>query len=66
VKTPRILSPEDSHDGSPTHLAIWRAIGANPTRGVAHFTQLQQGVIDGQEPIAVIYAKLPKPGRSIR
>jgi tripartite ATP-independent transporter DctP family solute receptor len=43
---------------APTHLAIWRAIGANPTpMAWPIFTALQQGVIDGQEnPIAVIYA----------
>lgn len=41
---------------SPTHLAIWRAIGANPTPMAWPITtQLQQGVLDGQEnPIAVI------------
>jgi len=51
---------------TPTHLAIWRAIGANPTpMAWPIFTQLQQGVIDGQEnPIAVIYAaKLPEAGQ---
>ena len=51
---------------APTHLAIWRAIGANPTpMAWPIFTQLQQGVIDGQEnPIAVIYAaKLPEAGQ---
>jgi tripartite ATP-independent transporter DctP family solute receptor len=43
---------------APTHLAIWRALGANPTpMAWPIFTALQQGVIDGQEnPIAVIYA----------
>ena len=43
---------------SPTHLAIWRAIGANPTPMAWPITtQLQQGVLDGQEnPIAVISA----------
>jgi TRAP-type C4-dicarboxylate transport system substrate-binding protein len=43
---------------APTHLAIWRAIGANPTpMAWPIFTALQQGVIDGQEnPIAVIHA----------
>jgi tripartite ATP-independent transporter DctP family solute receptor len=51
---------------APTHLAIWRAIGANPTpMAWPIFTQLQQGVIDGQEnPIAVIYAaKLIEAGQ---
>jgi tripartite ATP-independent transporter DctP family solute receptor len=51
---------------APTHLAIWRAIGANPTpMAWPIFTQLQQGVIDGQEnPIAVIYAaKLHEAGQ---
>ncbi len=51
---------------SPTHLAIWRAIGANPTpMAWPIFTALQQGVIDGQEnPIAVIYeAKLYEAGQ---
>jgi len=51
---------------APTHLAIWRSIGANPTpMAWPIFTQLQQGVIDGQEnPIAVIYAaKLPEAGQ---
>jgi len=51
---------------APTHLAIWRAIGANPTpMAWPIFTQLQQGVIDGQEnPIAVIFAaKLPEAGQ---
>ncbi len=51
---------------TPTHLAIWRAIGANPTpMAWPIFTQLQQGVIDGQEnPIAVIYAgKLIEAGQ---
>lgn len=51
---------------SPTHLAIWRAIGANPTpMAWPIFTALQQGVIDGQEnPIAVIYAaKLIEAGQ---
>jgi len=43
---------------APTHLAIWRALGANPTpMAWPIFTALQQGVIDGQEnPIAVIHA----------
>lgn len=51
---------------APTHLAIWRSIGANPTpMAWPIFTQLQQGVIDGQEnPIAVIYAaKLVEAGQ---
>ena len=51
---------------APTHLAIWRAIGANPTpMAWPIFTALQQGVIDGQEnPIAVIYAaKLYEAGQ---
>jgi tripartite ATP-independent transporter DctP family solute receptor len=51
---------------APTHLAIWRAIGANPTpMAWPIFTQLQQGVIDGQEnPIAVIHAaKMPEAGQ---
>ena len=51
---------------APTHLAIWRAIGANPTpMAWPIFTQLQQGVIDGQEnPIAVIYSsKLTEAGQ---
>ena len=51
---------------SPTHLAIWRAIGANPTPMAWPITtQLQQGVLDGQEnPIAVIYAaKLTEVGQ---
>ena len=51
---------------APTHLAIWRAIGANPTpMAWPIFTQLQQGVIDGQEnPIAVIHAaKLHEAGQ---
>jgi len=51
---------------APTHLAIWRALGANPTpMAWPIFTQLQQGVIDGQEnPIAVIHAaKLPDAGQ---
>ncbi len=51
---------------APTHLAIWRAIGANPTpMAWPIFTQLQQGVIDGQEnPIAVIHAaKLVEAGQ---
>ncbi|MBI5248021.1 MAG: DctP family TRAP transporter solute-binding subunit [Desulfomonile tiedjei] len=51
---------------APTHLAIWRAIGANPTpMAWPIFTQLQQGVIDGQEnPTAVIHAaKLIEAGQ---
>jgi tripartite ATP-independent transporter DctP family solute receptor len=51
---------------APTHLAIWRALGANPTpMAWPIFTQLQQGVIDGQEnPIAVIHAaKLVEAGQ---
>lgn len=51
---------------APTHLAIWRAIGANPTpMAWPIFTALQQGVIDGQEnPIAVIHAaKLYEAGQ---
>jgi len=51
---------------APTHLAIWRALGANPTpMAWPIFTQLQQGVIDGQEnPIAVIHAaKLTEAGQ---
>jgi tripartite ATP-independent transporter DctP family solute receptor len=51
---------------APTHLAIWRAIGSNPTpMAWPIFTQLQQGVIDGQEnPIAVIHAaKLVEAGQ---
>ncbi|MCX7242027.1 MAG: DctP family TRAP transporter solute-binding subunit [Burkholderiales bacterium] len=51
---------------SPTHLAIWRAIGANPTPMAWPITtQLQQGVLDGQEnPISVIAAgKLNEAGQ---
>ncbi len=51
---------------SPTHLAIWRAIGANPTPIAWPITtQLQQGVLDGQEnPISVISAgKLNEAGQ---
>ncbi len=51
---------------APTHLAIWRAIGANPTpMAWPIFTQLQQGVIDGQEnPISVIHgSKLQEAGQ---
>lgn len=51
---------------SPTHLAIWRGIGANPTPMAWPITtQLQQGVLDGQEnPISVISAaKLSEVGQ---
>ena len=51
---------------SPTHLAIWRALGANPTPMAWPITtQLQQGVLDGQEnPISVISAgKLNEAGQ---
>lgn len=51
---------------SPTHLAIWRDIGANPTPMAWPITtQLQQGVLDGQEnPISVISAaKLNEVGQ---
>lgn len=51
---------------SPTHLAIWRAIGANPTPMAWPITtQLQQGVLDGQEnPVSVISAgKLNEVGQ---
>lgn len=51
---------------SPVHLAIWRALGANPTpMAWPIVTQLQQGVLDGQEnPIAVIHAaKLNEVGQ---
>ena len=51
---------------SPTHLAIWRDIGANPTPMAWPITtQLQQGVLDGQEnPISVISAaKLNEAGQ---
>ncbi len=51
---------------SPTHLAIWRDIGANPTPMAWPITtQLQQGVLDGQEnPVAVISAaKLNEVGQ---
>jgi TRAP-type transport system periplasmic protein len=67
-----IKTPEDAKGlkirtmEAPTHLAIWRAIGANPTpMAWPIFTALQQGVIDGQEnPIAVIYAaKLTEAGQ---
>jgi tripartite ATP-independent transporter DctP family solute receptor len=67
VKTPEDLKALKIRTmEAPTHLAIWRAIGANPTpMAWPIFTQLQQGVIDGQEnPIAVIYAaKLPEAGQ---
>jgi len=67
-----VKTPEDAKGlkirtmEAPTHLAIWRAIGANPTpMAWPIFTALQQGVIDGQEnPIAVIYAsKLNEAGQ---
>ncbi len=67
-----VKTPEDAKGlkirtmEAPTHLAIWRAIGANPTpMAWPIFTQLQQGVIDGQEnPIAVIHAaKLVEAGQ---
>lgn len=67
-----VKTPEDAKGlkirtmEAPTHLAIWRAIGANPTpMAWPIFTALQQGVIDGQEnPIAVIYAaKLIEAGQ---
>jgi tripartite ATP-independent transporter DctP family solute receptor len=51
---------------SPTHLAIWRALGATPTPMPWPFsTPLQQGVLDGQEnPISVISAgKLNEAGQ---
>ncbi len=67
VKTPEDLKALKIRTmEAPTHLAIWRAIGANPTpMAWPIFTQLQQGVIDGQEnPIAVIYAaKLNEAGQ---
>jgi tripartite ATP-independent transporter DctP family solute receptor len=67
VKTPEDLNGLKIRTmEAPTHLAIWRAIGANPTpMAWPIFTQLQQGVIDGQEnPIAVIYAaKLVEAGQ---
>ena len=67
VKTPADLTDLKIRTmESPTHLAIWRAIGANPTpMAWPIVTQLQQGVIDGQEnPIAVIYgAKLNEAGQ---
>jgi tripartite ATP-independent transporter DctP family solute receptor len=67
IKTPKDLAGLKIRTmEAPTHLAIWRAIGANPTpMAWPIYTQLQQGVIDGQEnPIAVIYAaKLPEAGQ---
>jgi tripartite ATP-independent transporter DctP family solute receptor len=67
VKTPEDLKALKIRTmEAPTHLAIWRAIGANPTpMAWPIFTQLQQGVIDGQEnPIAVIHAsKLNEAGQ---
>jgi len=63
VKTPEDLKALKIRTmEAPTH----RAIGANPTpMAWPIFTQLQQGVIDGQEnPIAVIYAaKLTEAGQ---
>jgi len=67
-----VKTPEDAKGlkirtmEAPTHLAIWRAIGANPTpMAWPIFTALQQGVIDGQEnPIAVIHSsKLNEAGQ---
>jgi tripartite ATP-independent transporter DctP family solute receptor len=67
VKTPEDLKALKIRTmEAPTHLAIWRAIGANPTpMAWPIFTQLQQGVIDWQEnPIAVIHAaKLVEAGQ---
>lgn len=67
VKTPEDLKALKIRTmEAPTHLAIWRSIGANPTpMAWPIFTQLQQGVIDGQEnPIAVIHAaKLVEAGQ---
>jgi TRAP-type transport system periplasmic protein len=67
VKTPEDLKALKIRTmEAPTHLAIWRAIGANPTpMAWPIFTQLQQGVIDGQEnPIAVIHSsKLNEAGQ---
>jgi tripartite ATP-independent transporter DctP family solute receptor len=67
VKTPEDLKALKIRTmEAPTHHAIWRAIGANPTpMAWPIFTQLQQGVIDGQEnPISVIHgAKLPEAGQ---
>ncbi len=66
VKTPEDLKALKIRTmEAPTHLAM-RAIGSNPTpMAWPIFTQLQQGVIDGQEnPIAVIYAaKLVEAGQ---
>jgi len=59
IKTPKDLAGMKIRTmEAPTHLAIWRAIGANPTpMAWPIFTALQQGVIDGQEnPVAVIHA----------
>lgn len=67
IKTPQDLAGMKIRTmEAPTHLAIWRAIGANPTpMAWPIFTALQQGVIDGQEnPIAVIHAaKLIEAGQ---
>ncbi len=67
IKTPQDLAGMKIRTmEAPTHLAIWRALGANPTpMAWPIFTALQQGVIDGQEnPIAVIYAaKLIEAGQ---
>ena len=67
VKTPEDLKALKIRTmEAPTHLAIWRAIGANPTpMAWPIFTQLQQGVIDGQEnPISVIHgSKLQEAGQ---
>lgn len=67
VKTPQdLVGMKIRTMEAPTHLAIWRAIGANPTpMAWPIFTALQQGVIDGQEnPIAVIHAaKLVEAGQ---
>ena len=67
VKTPADLAGMKIRTmEAPTHLAIWRAIGANPTpMAWPIFSALQQGVIDGQEnPVAVIYAaKLIEAGQ---
>lgn len=68
VKTPQDLAGMKIRTmEAPTHLAIWRAIGANPTpMAWPIFTALQQGVIDGQEnPVAVIHAaKLTEAGQT--
>lgn len=59
----QIKSPEDVKNlkirvqADPIHIAIWRALGAQPTPMTFGevFTALQQGVIDGQEnPVANI------------